>query len=92
MINQELINVFKNCRELAKKRINSEMLNIELYDATIKILETQPQRNRGEWLEDPKTGLKSLCSECGARNIGANRNYCPNCGSYNAEIKEKADD
>lgn len=47
---------------------------------------------RGKWINDTLTGFKVVCSECGSRNFGADRNYCPNCGSYNAEIKEEADD
>ena len=47
---------------------------------------------RGRWIEDSLTKFKVVCSKCGARNFGASRNYCPNCGSYNAEIEEKTDD
>lgn len=39
-----------------------------------------PQRPKGKWIEDTQTGFKIRCSECGARNFGADRAYCPRCG------------
>lgn len=39
-----------------------------------------PERPKGKWIEDTQTGFKIRCSECGARNFGADRAYCPRCG------------
>ena len=43
----------------------------------------------GKWINDTLTGFKVVCSECGARNIGADRAYCPRCGR---QMKEDNDD
>ena len=48
-----------------------------------------PERPKGKWIEDTQTGFKIRCSECGARNFGADRAYCPRCGR---QMKEDSDD
>lgn len=69
----------------------SRWLSDYLLDETREALETinykvgdmpsvTPQRPKGKWIEDTQTGFKIRCSECGARNFGADRAYCPRCG------------
>lgn len=65
----------------AQQAVIAEVLN--------KIPSVKPKN--GKWID-------GYCSECGKSclcdgwGIDYESKYCPNCGSYNAEIKEKADD
>ena len=48
----------------------------------------EPERKKGEWIYDTERVADSgwtlnqyHCSECGEQEIGAKRNFCPNCGA-----------
>jgi len=52
------------------------------FDAIAKVINAQPtiERKTGRWIDMDD---HVMCSCCGATHYGADKNYCPNCGSYN---------
>ena len=89
-------------REAVIKNIKGWFDKIELnpdilIDSIITLPSVIPQRKRGQWIFkafDEETGISDSywCSECNRPLASAYNDYCSNCGSYNAEIKESADD
>lgn len=54
----------------------------DAYSEFADMVEEMPtiERKTGRWIDMDD---HVMCSCCGATHYGADKNYCPNCGSYN---------
>ena len=79
--------------ELSEK-VADEMLFIDaIVDEIENIPSAEPERHRGEWIEDGHERGFSECSKCGyiAVSVITERlyNFCPNCGADMRGTDEK---
>lgn len=81
MTREEAIGVLEDVRDAICENIPGSHPELdELKEAVQMAVNALEERKTGKWIDMDD---HVMCSCCGATHYGADKNYCPNCGSYN---------